>query len=394
MNKSSLSSIINFIFAMAAGFLILTFLLFIIYEKDQFANKFASKYSVITSIIEDEKSYSLSGLSQKIEKLNLKLLFDKDVLDHAKNNFDDRIEVFEYKEKLYLTFLYNNLRLLFLDKDYEPYEYYKMLILFLISLIILLFSYYLIHISLKPLQTLTSKVEEFSKGNLDVQVKIKGTTEISNLALAFNSAITHTKKINESRRLFMRNIMHEIKTPITKGKLLLSLPQNDTNSKRMQNVFNRLEELIKEFTIIEEYSAGLLNPKLQIHTFSDIYKDAVNLAMVGSRHIKTRGNLNNTYLVDKDLLIIAVKNMIDNAIKYSPDKEVLISVQKDKIEFINKGQRLDKELKYYIQPFAKKSSSKDSLGLGLYIVSNILKSNEIKLKYRYSKNKNIFIFEF
>lgn len=395
MNKSSISSIINFIFIMAAALLILTFILYVVYEKNQFIDRFNHKYDSIAVVIDKAKKENsdILSLASKLKIYNLKLFYDKEALTYAKNSSTKDFDIIEYNSKMYLFTKYKNIDLLFIDNDFEPYNYYNILILFAVSLVIILFCYYLITINIKPLKELTLSVERFSKGDFDVKVKVQGDNEISALANAFNNAVKHTQKVNESRRLFMRNIMHEIKTPITKGNLLLQLPHNEKNQLRLENVFNRLQELIDEFTIIEQYDAGLLTPNLEEHRFIDMYNKALQIAMIYDENIKTRGNMHHKFLVDKKLFSIAIKNMIDNALKYSPNKEVLISVQKDKIDFINKGEKLDRDLAFYIQPFTKKVPSAQSLGLGLYIVYNILKANNMKLTYRYTKHKNIFSFE-
>jgi two-component system OmpR family sensor kinase len=95
---------------------------------------------------------------------------------------------------------------------------------------------------------------------------------------------------------------------------------------------------------------------------------------------------------DYRLFVTAVKNMIDNAIKYSPEKKMSISMEKNEIIFSNIGEPLKKPLYYYIEPFTKDQPTKDSFGLGLYIVDAILREHDYLLAYERRDEVNCFIF--
>ena len=105
------------------------------------------------------------------------------------------------------------------------------------------------------------------------------------------------------------------------------------------------------------------------------------------------GSFDNKKLeVNFKLFSIAVKNLIDNAIKYSSDKKVIVKVQDEDIIFENLGKELEFNLEKYYEPFfANEEKVKNSFGLGLYIVNNILKANNYTLAYEYKNGKNIFI---
>ena len=85
--------------------------------------------------------------------------------------------------------------------------------------------------------------------------------------------------------------------------------------------------------------------------------------------------------------------MIDNAMKYSTDGHIRIYINERKeLCFENKGERLSHPLHYYIEPFTKDNPSKNSFGLGLYLVDSILKAHNQVLAYEYEDGVNRFIF--
>jgi two-component system OmpR family sensor kinase len=95
--------------------------------------------------------------------------------------------------------------------------------------------------------------------------------------------------------------------------------------------------------------------------------------------------------VNFKLFSIAVKNLIDNGIKYSVDKKVIIKTDGDDIIFENIGNPLKYELEKYYEPFfANEEKTENSFGLGLYIIHNILKANNYSLEYQYIEGVNIF----
>ena len=99
-----------------------------------------------------------------------------------------------------------------------------------------------------------------------------------------------------------------------------------------------------------------------------------------------------TLRVDFKLFSIAIKNMIDNGIKYSENKNVKIQADGSSIRFITKGEPLERELEFFTEPFTKGQNSQKSFGLGLYIVDNIIKAHGMNLAYKYKNGYNIFYF--
>jgi len=94
-----------------------------------------------------------------------------------------------------------------------------------------------------------------------------------------------------------------------------------------------------------------------------------------------------TLQADFELLSLAIKNLLDNGIKYSQTKRVHILIDHDTVVISNHGEGLSEPLEHYFAPF---HTSRGGLGLGLYIVKSILDLHKMDLSYQYTKGENRF----
>ena len=186
--------------------------------------------------------------------------------------------------------------------------------------------------------------------------------------------------------------MHELKTPIIKGKFLTQLEFSQENQNKMEKVFYRLESLINEFATIEELISSRKKIEKKSYFLEDVVDDAIDILMCEEDEVEKHIE-NFKIKVDFKLFCIALKNLIDNGIKYSKDKKVVIKTDGDKIILQNSGEKLLYPLENYFEPFFKGDNvkSNQSFGLGLYIVKNILDANGFTLEYEYNDGFNNFI---
>jgi len=316
----------------------------------------------------------------------------KVLLDKKDNRRDGVFRVLYLDDHNYIYLKTNNRTFLIRDDhtlNTSTHIYIILVFLIVISTIILL---YIITLrKLTPLRLLKDKVKNLGDEEFDFDCcDLEGKDEVTLLALEFKESATKLKNLKESRNVFIRNIMHELKTPITKGKFLTQLDQNEANNEKLKSVFNRLEGLINEFATIEELISSSKNVEKNNYFLDDIVDNAMDILMVEEEQV-TKQYDNKKINVNYKLFSIAIKNLIDNAIKYSTSKQVTISNENEDVIFINEGKKLDYELDSYFEPFFKNEEKpKDSFGLGLYITYNILKANNYELKYEYKDGVNIF----
>ena len=405
MKRSSVFYTITFIFALALTSIFLAFLWLMDYDKQNYARELNAKYSTIArnqlflmSGIINEKEYERQTGDFKMpeitnEQQKEEILANATVLEEISADIGSSA-IMIYQNHHYLKVQHVDKILLLKDNDYQPYRYDIIKIIFLLVAIILLAAYVFVIRKLKPLRKLKRQIAKFAAGEIDeVQNVSSGNDEISEVAEAFYDAVSQIKNLNASRKLFLRNIMHELKTPITKGRLAAEMIEKSKNQERLVSVFIKLENLINEFAAVEQVTSNIALNNTKICRIDDVIDEALDIAMVDPGQV-TISKLEDVNLnADFKLLAIAAKNMIDNALKYSPNKHVNITITRESIKFINEGERLSKELRHYVEPFTKGESAQKSFGLGLYIVENIIKAHKLTLSYEYKNGLNVFSFE-
>ena len=187
--------------------------------------------------------------------------------------------------------------------------------------------------------------------------------------------------------------MHELKTPITKGRISAEMLDNGKQKDRLIGAFEKLELLINEFASIEQITSGEGIKNIKPYRLIDMFDEALDLAMVPSSQVDVTIEDEIVLHVDFRLFTTAMKNMIDNGIKYSLDQRMRINATKSKISFISQGNPLKYDLSHYLEPFVQEKTSHQSFGLGLYIVHNIVKAHHIDFTYEHKESYNYFNFE-
>lgn len=267
--------------------------------------------------------------------------------------------------------------------------------LFIILLLSLLVFYLLIIKTLFPLKKLMHTIKKYEKEGEYTPIKALKKDEIALVANALDSAMHKNHSLLEARRLFLRNIMHELKTPITVGKLSLPFLKKGEEKSILERAFFRMEHLIQELVRVEQITSGMISPTpKECDPIALIHKAAGLLFIeLDTLEITSDGGLIE---VDCDVFVTVFKNFIDNAIKYSPDKHVRIILNKGTITFINRGDPwpTDRTLESLTEPFSQNHSTNQGFGLGLYIIKSILDAHDLRLSHQFVSGEHFFSIHF
>ena len=404
MTRSSIFYSITFIFTISIVSIFLALLFLLEYDKQQYTDKLNTKYSIIARatlfhlnnfITNDELKKQVQGYHMREigdKKVREEVLKDAQVIQKISDKIGtSAILKYENDHYLYIETKYSSL--LLKDEDFQPYRYDLIKIIFGAVFVIIITAYILTIRKLKPLRTLKRQMDKFAAGDLDINCKTDGDDEISQVSNAFDHAVSQINKLNQSRQLFLRNIMHELKTPITKGRISAEMLENGKQKERLIGAFEKLELLINEFASIEQITSGEGIKNVKPYRLIDMLDEAIDLAMVSPLQVDITIEDEIILNVDFRLFTTAMKNMIDNGIKYSLDQKMSIIATKSKISFISQGNPLKYDLSHYIEPFVQEKTSHQSFGLGLYIVQHIIQAHHLKFTYEHKESYNYFNFE-
>jgi len=253
--------------------------------------------------------------------------------------------------------------------------------------------------SIAPLKTLSSQIRKFASGDLEIECKSESNDEIGEVANEFDRAVKKIHDLINSRQLFLRTIMHELKTPIGKGRIVAEMLEDETAKKRLIGVFGRLDLLISEFSKIEQITSKRYDLSLKEYSLLHVIDQAIDLLMLDDKkredQVKVEGDFDFKVTVDFDLMALALKNLMDNAMKHSLNHRVYVKSEGQKVIIANEGEPLKMAIEEYFQPFVSGSKACGSgLGLGLYIVKNIVAQHGFEVLYGYEEGFHHFSIDF
>ena len=313
---------------------------------------------------------------------------------------------------------------LFVTSDIEAFgrEWRKFTAAFVFcSLSVMLLAFAISFVSLKrqvkPLNEMASVAHRFARGEFDVRVRDTcRVDEIGQLTKAFNLMADSMENSEQQRREFVSNLSHELKTPMTvisgfaEGLLDGTIPRE--NEKRYLEVISsetkRISRLVR--SMLEISKIGKTDAKVILERTFDI-TEVARLAIlslggkIAERQQSIEAQLPDEAITtrgDKDSITQVVYNLIDNAIKFSADNGVIrieLWRQNERVfvSVTNHGETIpEEELPFIFQRFHKadksRSSDRDGVGLGLYIVKAILDNHNEDIFVTSSGGVTKFIF--
>ncbi len=267
-----------------------------------------------------------------------------------------------------------------------------------LMLAVLVVVYFISERLIAPIRLMSRASKKFAKGQFDIRVPVRGNDEIAELSKAFNNMAASLANNEEMRRLFLANVSHDLRTPMTTisgfidGILDGAIPpeKHEYYLEIIASEVRRLSRLVSSLLDITKIQAG--ERKFEMVSF-DICEMCRQVLISSEQRIDSK-NLDvefmcdddNMYAIgDTDAINQIVYNIMDNAIKFSRDGgKYSITVKYDGTKIVtsvyNEGVGISEDdLPYIFDRFYKSDKSrgldKTGVGLGMYIARTIIEAH-------------------
>lgn len=387
-------------------------------KKDVVKDRF-SKSSVLFKELNDKKNIIINSYDSLEGKENLLLIFSnfekieslikndlKTMLNQEKKSFREFNKEFHQIHQNTIGLLDKKVTLLedrleYEEKIKEDFIYKIKLELVILLLISFSLSFLISTKIINEIQEMLKKVNNgvlqlFSNDENAIKVDIGKNNELSEITDNLNSYLEKQGDIIHSREELLRNISHELKTPITKGKFLVEKLKKQNDNIYVENinkVFIDIEELTSKLLQREKLNFATLN--ISKFKISSLILEALSKLSIEDES-KVVLELRDDFEIqaDKYYFTMALKNLVDNAYKYAEQYPIMIKANDKTLYIENKAAKLTNDLIYYIQPFTREPNQQQGHGLGLNIVNKILQMHNFSLNYHYKNSYNIFSINF
>ena len=229
----------------------------------------------------------------------------------------------------------------------------------------------------RPIISLARASEKFGRGEDVEEFRPSGALEIRQAGYEFDKMRKRITRHLNQRSEMLSGISHDLRTPLTRIKLQLAFINNKEISKKLSNDVTEMEKMLNEYL---QFASSGSAEKTETFDLSDLLESTV--IKYERKEITT--DIPERVFLDgrKNLIERCLNNLIDNSIKYSTN--ILISLKKSANSIIiiidDDGPGIpENERENVLKPFYKidksRSGSKSSVGLGLSIASDIIRSH-------------------
>ena len=265
-------------------------------------------------------------------------------------------------------------------------------------------GYFLAKKATKPINEITDKIIKITSENLAERIRVPKTgDEIEKLSISFNDLLDRLDSAFRRERQFIGDLAHELKTPLATlmGEIELALARKRGAAQYRQALdesltdARKLSETLTNVLDLDWSKTDIQMEKVNLSTLvSDLVEVASKLAIPKKNKVKRNIAKRIFVLGRKDKLSRAILNLIDNAIKFSPNKgEVIIYLGKEKggvaVKISDNGGRIKRADRPHIfnRFYRGKNTDTSGSGLGLPIALAIVNAHKGKLAIESKKGK-------
>ena len=175
------------------------------------------------------------------------------------------------------------------------------------------------------------RIEALEQGDLKSEVIILGEDELAELSQSMNIMIKDINSLLENKHQLLLEVSHELRSPLARMQFLIEMLPKHKNNTKLREEVNFLESMIDNLLLSDRLSMPYSTLNLKKIKTSEIINKIMNLFP----SMKNKVHIHNSVpsadiLVDETKFIIALRNLLENAIKYSDGKNIDLNISKNK----------------------------------------------------------------
>ncbi len=237
----------------------------------------------------------------------------------------------------------------------------------------------------RPLTYLADAADQLGRGGHGTELKEEGPTDLRAAIAAFNAMQERLTRMIDTQRTMLRSVGHDLRTPLTSLRIRAEAMQPETERAKVIATLDEMKEMMEEILTWAEDASGVeelhrVDMNALLASLSDDYRDTgknvtydeTDTAIVLCRRVSLRR---------------ALRNLIDNGLKYGGDVCVSLEVRGDsaRICIDDKGPGIpERQLQEVLKPFVRLEASRNKetggAGLGLSIAQSIIQAHGAELE--------------
>ena len=308
---------------------------------------------------------------------------DRTLRRELKSNFGSEEYWFDttsYKDLIHLKIKHNNGFFEFLiSKDRVTSTSARLFAIWITfpAILLILIAMIFLKNQTRPIINLAKAAERFGKGEIVDEFRPSGALEIRQAGYEFDKMRKRIMRHLNQRSEMLSGISHDLRTPLTRMKLQLAFINDKDLSSKISLDIDEMEKMLNEYL---QFTSSGFSEKNDTFNITELIEDIIQ--KYENKNI-SKDLLSRVYMNGrKNLIKRCVNNLIDNSIKYANKIHIQLSKKNSGIlmSIDDDGPGIpEKEYENVFKPFYKidkgRNDSKSSVGLGLSIASDIIKSH-------------------